>query len=61
MRRVRRLKIRYELGRWWYDVDRGADLELLAADLARGSSASGCPATARLLRELGLLKLSAAS
>jgi hypothetical protein len=65
MRRVRRLKIRYELGRWWYDVDRGADLEFVAADLARGPGArhgaSGCPATARLLRELGLLKLAASA
>jgi rSAM/selenodomain-associated transferase 1 len=53
--------ISYRLGRWWYDVDRAADLKFLAADLARGlcarSGGSACPATARLLRELGLLKL----
>lgn len=63
LRRVRGLGIRYRLGRWWYDVDRAADLEFLAADLARGLCArrggAACPATARLLRQLGLLKLGA--
>ncbi len=36
LRRVHGLGLRYRLGRWWYDVDRAADLEFLAADLARG-------------------------
>jgi len=61
LRRLRRLGIPYRLGRWWYDVDRGADLEFLAADLTRrlcpASGKSACPATVRLMRELGLLKL----
>lgn len=63
LRRVHGLGLRYRFGRWWYDVDRAADLEFLANDLARGWCARGggsaCPATARLLRELGLLKLAA--
>jgi len=61
LRRVHGLGIRYRLGRWWYDVDRAADLEFLAADLMRGwcarRGAAACPATTRLLCELGLLKL----
>jgi rSAM/selenodomain-associated transferase 1 len=59
-RRLRRLGIPYRIGRWWYDIDNPADLDFLAADLAGGvCSANGyraCPATARLMRELGLLK-----
>ena len=60
--RVRRRGINYRLGPWWYDVDHAADLKFLAVDLARRwcarSGSSACPATARLLHELGLLKLS---
>jgi uncharacterized protein len=59
--RVQHLGISYQLAPWWYDVDRAADLDFLAADLTRGlcarDGARACPATARLLRELGLLKL----
>ncbi|MGO9056182.1 MAG: TIGR04282 family arsenosugar biosynthesis glycosyltransferase [Candidatus Binataceae bacterium] len=59
LERLRRHKITYQLGRWWYDIDRPTDLELLAADLARDRNRgrSVCPATARLMDELGLLKL----
>jgi rSAM/selenodomain-associated transferase 1 len=61
LRRVHGLGVRYRLGRWWYDVDRAADLKFLAADLARGLCArrggAACPATTRLLSDLGLLKL----
>jgi rSAM/selenodomain-associated transferase 1 len=59
LRRLRRLRISYRLGRWWYDIDRVADLDFLIADLTRGAGSAGrrsaCPATVRLLRELGLL------
>lgn len=59
LERLRRLKIGYQLGRWWYDIDRPTDLELLAADLTRDPKhgRSLCPATAHLMDELGLLKL----
>lgn len=30
LRRLRRLRIPYRLGRWWYDIDRAADLDFLA-------------------------------
>jgi uncharacterized protein len=53
--RLRRLDIRYRLGPWWYDIDQPWDLEFLAADLARRRGTSACPATAHLMRELGLL------
>jgi len=53
--RLRRLGVAYRLGRWWYDIDRAADLELLAQALA-GRGRIPCPATVRVLRELGLLK-----
>jgi rSAM/selenodomain-associated transferase 1 len=60
LRHLSRLRIPYRLGRWWYDIDRAADLDFLALDLARGLCASRrqfvCPATVGLLRELGLLK-----
>jgi uncharacterized protein len=59
LRRLRRLHVPYRLGRWWYDIDRAADLGFLAADLALGAGSAGrrsaCPATVRLLGELGLL------
>jgi uncharacterized protein len=55
--RLHRLSIRYQLGPWWYDIDRPSDLVLLAADLianARRHRSPACPATARLMNELGL-------
>ncbi len=69
--RLRRNRVRYALGPAWYDVDRWRDLALLAAHLewmrAREGSARGrggaqpssslpCPATARVLQRLGLLR-----
>jgi uncharacterized protein len=56
--RLHRLSIRYQLGPWWYDIDRPTDLKLLAADLtadARRHSSPACSATAHLMDELGLL------
>jgi uncharacterized protein len=56
---LRRLRIPYRMGRWWYDIDRVADLAFLAADLELricGADRRSCPATARLLHEMGLLK-----
>jgi hypothetical protein len=60
LRRLRRLHIAYRLGRWWYDIDRPADLEFLAADLVRAADGGGrrrsiCPATFGLLRQFGLV------
>jgi rSAM/selenodomain-associated transferase 1 len=52
--RLRRLKVAYRLGRWWYDIDRASDLELLAEALV-GRGRIPCPATAAVLRDLGLL------
>ncbi len=59
LQRLRRLKVSYRLGRWWYDIDRPGDVWLLSADLMRMGhrrSRSACPATAAVLRELGILK-----
>jgi rSAM/selenodomain-associated transferase 1 len=57
--RMRRRHVRYALGPGWYDVDRWSDVLLLAAHLellhARGDRATPCPATAGVLRRLGLL------
>lgn len=56
LRRLRRLHIPYRLGPWWYDIDRGIDVDLLVRELIRGKQErSHCPATFRLLREIGLL------
>jgi rSAM/selenodomain-associated transferase 1 len=55
---LRRARIRYALGPAWYDVDRWSDVMMLAAHLriARTKhSASPCPATAAILKRLGLL------
>jgi uncharacterized protein len=55
--RLERNRIRYVLGPAWYDIDRWDDLLLLARHL-RHLGADGmtrCPATARVLRRLGLL------
>jgi uncharacterized protein len=62
---IKRLKcagIQYALGPAWYDVDRWADVLLLAGHLrllARArprAAASPCPATEALLKRLGLLR-----
>ena len=70
--RLRRKRIRYALGPAWYDVDRWSDLELLVAHLqwmrgrkgsesrrggAQSPSSLSCPATARVLQRLGLLRV----
>lgn len=53
--RLRRLRIDYQLGPWWYDIDRPGDLELLAADLTQDANCRQvCPATARLMDKFGL-------
>jgi uncharacterized protein len=62
--RLERLDVRYRLGPAWYDVDRPADLSLLAVHLAgilnsgrrRTQDPHPCPETARLLTRLGLLR-----
>ncbi len=56
LRRLRRSGFPYRLGRWWYDIDRPADVRLLAAELASRKCRTGCPATVGLMREMGLLK-----
>jgi rSAM/selenodomain-associated transferase 1 len=62
---VKRLKgggIRYALGPAWYDVDRWADVMLLAAHLRllararRRGGASPCPATEAVLERLGVIR-----
>ena len=53
--RMRRRRMRYALGPGWYDVVRWSDVELLAAHLGGTTpSAIPCPATAAVLRRLGL-------
>jgi rSAM/selenodomain-associated transferase 1 len=63
--RLRRRRTRYALGPAWYDVDRWSDVALLAAHLERMKMRAGarmpappppCPATARVLQRLGLLR-----
>ena len=62
VRRLKRARIPYALGPAWYDVDRWADVMLLAAHLpllARSRSrarVSPCPATEALLKRLGVLR-----
>ena len=61
MRRLELARLRCVLGPAWYDVDRWSDVMLLAAHLrllaqsTRGQYESPCPATASLLRRLGVL------
>jgi len=62
VKRLKRAGIRYALGPAWYDVDRWADVMLLAAHLRllagarhRGG-ASPCPATESVLDQLGVLR-----
>ena len=60
--RLRRARIRCTLGPAWYDVDRWADVILLAVHLRllarsrRGAGASPCPATESVLERLGVLR-----
>jgi rSAM/selenodomain-associated transferase 1 len=55
--RLRRTRTDYALAEGWYDIDRGSDLLVLAAQLRVLSSTRShpCPATARILAQLGLL------
>ncbi len=61
-KRLKRAGIRYALGPAWYDVDRWADVMLLAAHLRllgrahRRAGASPCPATESVLKRLGVLR-----
>jgi rSAM/selenodomain-associated transferase 1 len=59
IRRLRHAQIPYSLGPAWYDVDRWSDVMLLAAQLRlraeRRASASPCPETEAVLKQLGLL------
>jgi rSAM/selenodomain-associated transferase 1 len=60
--RLKRADIPYTLGPTWYDVDRWADVLLLAAHLRmlartrRRRNASPCPATESVLQRLGVLR-----
>ena len=62
VKRLKRAGIRYALGPAWYDVDRWADVMLLAAHLRlwararRRAGASPCPATETVLEQLGVLR-----
>jgi uncharacterized protein len=59
VKRLKRARIRYKLGPAWYDVDRWSDVILLTAHLrllARSRGSSPCPATASVLKRLGLLR-----
>ena len=62
VKRLERAGIRYALGPAWYDVDRWADVMLLAEHLrisARVRSRAGsspCPATESVLKRLGVLR-----
>jgi len=59
VKRLKRAGIPYALGPAWYDVDRWADVMLLAAHLrllARARRPSPCPATESVLERLGVLR-----
>jgi rSAM/selenodomain-associated transferase 1 len=62
IKRLKRAGIPYALGPAWYDVDRWADVLLLAAHLRllagsrRRTDASPCPATESVLVRLGVLR-----
>jgi len=59
VRRLERAGIRYALAPAWYDIDHWRDLALLARHLQiimQGSGANPCPATTRILQQLGLLR-----
>lgn len=61
VKRLERAGIRYALGPAWYDVDRWADVMVLAAHLRllararRRAGGSPCPATEAVLKQLGVL------
>jgi uncharacterized protein len=57
--RLKRARLSYARGPAWYDVDRSADVMLLAAHLrlfARAHRPSPCPATGSVLERLGVLR-----
>ena len=62
VKRLKRAGIPFALGPGWYDVDRWADVMLLAAHLRllararRGAGSSPCPATESVLKRLGVLR-----
>jgi rSAM/selenodomain-associated transferase 1 len=62
VKRLKRAGIPYALGPAWYDVDRWADVMLLAAHLRmlarmrRRAVSSPCPATESVLQRLGVLR-----
>jgi rSAM/selenodomain-associated transferase 1 len=62
IKRLKRVGMRYTLGPAWYDVDRWADVMLLAAHLRilgrtrRRAGLSPCPATESILKRLGVLR-----
>jgi uncharacterized protein len=62
VKRLARARIPYRLGPAWYDVDRWADVLLLAAHLRllararRRGGSSPCPATESVLERLGVLR-----
>jgi rSAM/selenodomain-associated transferase 1 len=62
IKRLERAGLRYALGPAWYDIDRWADVMLLAAHLrmlARARPRAGsspCPATESVLERLGVLR-----
>jgi rSAM/selenodomain-associated transferase 1 len=53
--RLRRRGVKFALGPWWYDVDRPADLFLLAQHLLTHPALRDCPNTKKLLKRIGLL------
>jgi rSAM/selenodomain-associated transferase 1 len=55
LRRLEAGSVGYGLGDAWYDVDCRDDLLMLLAELRLSDGRCPCPATARLLRRLGLL------
>jgi rSAM/selenodomain-associated transferase 1 len=62
VKRLKRAGIRYALGPAWYDIDRWADVLLLAAHLRLlalqrpRANSSPCPAIESVLRQLGVLR-----
>jgi len=62
VKRLKRAGIRYALGPAWYDVDRWADVMLLAAHMRmrarvrHRAASSPCPATESVLVRLGVLR-----
>jgi uncharacterized protein len=66
LERIRELRIDYERGPWWVDIDLPGDLELLAVELRRGGPGTrgrraACPNTVRLMEDWGLIKPAAAA